>query len=125
MIDFTNFKPDGQSPIYLQILTFIKHGAVAGTIENGDPLPSRRNLSALLGINPNTVQKAFSMLEDEGLVESRTGAKSVMVLDEEKIKRLRRELLSESIKALTEAMHQMDISKEEALALIEKYWEEE
>lgn len=122
MISFINFKADGQSPIYQQILLFIKKGAVAGTIENGDELPSRRNLSALLGINPNTVQKAFSQLEEEGLIESHSGAKSVMVLNPEKIEALRTELLTEDIKNLASSMKQMNISKEEALNLIEKYW---
>ena len=122
MINFENFKADGQSPIYQQILLFIKKGAVAGTIENGDELPSRRNLSALLGINPNTVQKAFSQLEEEGLIESHSGAKSVMILSPEKMEALRTELLTEDVKALTASMKQMNISKEEAISLIEKYW---
>ena len=122
MINFENFKADGQSPIYQQILLFIKKGAVAGTIKDGDELPSRRNLSALLGINPNTVQKAFSQLEEEGLIESHSGAKSVMVLNPEKIEALRTELLTEDIKNLASSMKQMNISKEEALNLIEKYW---
>lgn len=123
MINFENFKADGQSPIYQQILLFIKKGAVAGTIENGDELPSRRNLSALLGINPNTVQKAFSQLEEEGLIESHSGAKSVMVLNPEKIESLRTELLTEDVKNLASSMKQMNISKEEAIKLIEENWD--
>ena len=48
--------PDSGTPIYLQIIDFIKGGLAAGTIVYGDELPSRRVLSAILGINPNTVQ---------------------------------------------------------------------
>ena len=55
------------TPIYLQILLFIKRGIIAGTVVNGDELPSRRVLSALLGVNPNTVQKAYRLLEEDGL----------------------------------------------------------
>ena len=123
MINFDNFQADGQSPIYQQILLYIKKGAVAGTIKNGDELPSRRNLSALLGINPNTVQKAFSQLEEEGLVESHSGAKSVMTLSSQKIDELRTELLTEDIRNLASSMKQMNISKEEAIKLIEKNWD--
>ncbi|MDO5331240.1 MAG: GntR family transcriptional regulator [Bacillota bacterium] len=122
MINFENFKADGQSPIYQQILLYIKKGAVAGTIKDGDELPSRRNLSALLGINPNTVQKAFSQLEEEGLAISHSGAKSVMTLSSEKLAALRTELLTEDIKNLTSSMKQMNISKEEAIKLIEENW---
>ena len=62
MITFDDFKADGKLPVYQQILDYIKRGAVAGTIADGDELPSRRVLSARLGINPNTVQKAFALL---------------------------------------------------------------
>ena len=124
MISFDTFKPTEGTPIYQQILLYIKRGAVAGIICDGDELPSRRVLSALLGINPNTVQKAFHMLEEEELIESQTGAKSIMKLNEEKIVKLREDLLREDIRSITESLRQMGISKDEALRLIEKFWEE-
>ena len=125
MISFDTFKPGDGTPIYLQILLFIKRGAVAGTILDGDELPSRRVLSALLGINPNTVQKAFRMLEDEDLIESQTGAKSTMKLNDEKIVKLREDLLREDIRSITESLRQMGITREEAVRLIERFWDEE
>ena len=57
-------------------MRYVKRGVVSGAIVDGDELPSRRVVSALLGVNPNTVQKAYRALEDEGLIESHTGAKS-------------------------------------------------
>ena len=125
MISFDTFKPTEGTPIYLQILLYIKRGAVAGTIHDGDELPSRRVLSALLGINPNTVQKAFHLLEEEELIVSQTGAKSVMKISEEKITKLREDLLKENIRDITGSLRQMGISREEALGLIGQFWEEE
>ena len=81
MISFEDFVMEPGVPIYLQILRYIKRGVAAGTIRDGDELPSRRVLSALLGVNPNTVQKAYRVLEEEALIESHTGARSYMVLD--------------------------------------------
>ena len=124
MILFDTFTPVDGSPIYLQIVTFIKRGAIAGSIRDGDELPSRRVLSALLGINPNTVQKAFRLLEEERLIESRTGAKSCMTLDEEKLRRLKKDMLSQDIRGVIEALKQMGISKQDALQLIDENWEE-
>ncbi|MBQ6660257.1 MAG: GntR family transcriptional regulator [Lachnospiraceae bacterium] len=124
MISFMEFKPTDGTPIYQQILLYIKRGAVAGTIRDGDELPSRRELSALLGINPNTVQKAFKMLEDEKLIESQTGTKSSMTLNDAMIRKLREDLLKDDIKSMTEALRQMGITKDEALRLIERFWEE-
>ncbi len=125
MISFEGFKPTDGSPIYQQILNYIKRGAVAGTIRDGDELPSRRVLSALLGINPNTVQKAFKLLEDEQLIASNQGAKSFMTLNSETIEKMKIDLLTDEIRSITQALIQMGISKDEAHKLIDKYWGEE
>ena len=123
MISFEHFLMEDGTPIYLQILLYIKRGIIAGTIQNNDELPSRRMLSALLSVNPNTVQKAYRMLEDEGLIESRSGAKSYMVLDEEKMNLIKEELLENDAQTIVRAMKQMGLSKAEAITLIEKFWE--
>ena len=124
MISFDSFILKDDSPIYHQILTFLKRGMIAGTIQNGDELPSRRVLSAMLGVNPNTVQKSYRILEEEGLVQSHSGAKSCVMLDGDKIARLRREMLEGDGKAIVHALRQMGLDKDQALALIETYWNE-
>lgn len=125
MISFDDFRPVDGKPIYLQILEYIKRGAVAGIIRDGDELPSRRVLSALLGINPNTVQKAFKTLEDEDLITSRAGAKSFMTLDGEKLRHLRAELLEDTVSEMVRKLREMGLSKEEALHLLSGHWEKE
>ncbi len=125
MISFEGFKTEEGTPVYQQILLYIKRGAVAGVIKDGDDLPSRRVLSALLGINPNTVQKAFRLLEEEGLIESRLGAGSVMVLSDERVAQLRAELLTDDIRGITRALKLTGVSRAEALELIDRYWDEE
>ena len=122
MISFEGLKMTDTSPIYIQILQYIKRGVVAGTIKDGDELPSRRMLSALLGVNPNTVQKAYRLLEEEGLIRSHTGAKSCMVLSPERIARIREELLEEDARQAVEKLRQMGLSMDEACSLIRKYW---
>lgn len=122
MISFELFRIQDGSPIYLQILLYIKRGIIAGIICDGDELPSRRVLSALLGVNPNTVQKAYKMLEDEGLIQSRAGAKSCVAVTEAKILEIREELLEEDAKGAVTVLKAMGVSKEEAHALIDKYW---
>ena len=76
MLSFSGFRLEDGSPIYQQIIRYLEQGIAAGTIRDGDGLPSRRVLSAQLGVNPNTVQKACRMLEEAGLITSRSGAKS-------------------------------------------------
>ena len=125
MISFDSFVITDKGPIYMQILRYIQRGIAGGRIVDGDELPSRRVLSALLGINPNTVQKAYRLLEEKGLIESHTGAKSLMRLDLETIEVIRAELLESDAKAVVGTMKQLGISKTQALALIERYWGEE
>ena len=125
MISFEKFIMEDGMPIYLQILQYIKRGIIAGTFTNGDELPSRRMLSALLGVNPNTVQKAYRMLEDEGLISSHSGAKSYMVLNEETVARVRVQLLEGDAIGIVLSMKQMGLSKAEAIALLENYWDKE
>lgn len=79
-------------------------------------------LSALLGVNPNTIQKAFAILEEEGLMESRPGAKSYMLISEQQAEKIREQLLEADATAIVSSLKQMGLTREQALALIEKYW---
>ena len=123
MISFDGFHMEEGIPIYQQILLYLKRGIVAGEYHDGDELPSRRTLSALLGVNPNTVQKAYRQLEEEQLICSHTGAKSFMILDADKIAQIRAELLESDVKSVVQSMKQMGLSQAEALRLIEHYWD--
>lgn len=125
MLNFDRLVLDESGPIYLQILRYVKQGIAAGTIENGEELPSRRVVSALLGVNPNTVQKAYRMLEEEGLIQSHTGAKSCVVADEAARARVRTQLLGQDARAMISAMKQMGVTREEALALLDTLWKED
>ena len=122
MVNFDGFKASGGNPIYLQIIYFVKRGIASGAIADGDEMPSRRVLSALLGINPNTVQKAFRALEDDGLIVSRSGAKSYVSAGPERIEALKSELLKEDLLGMIDALRQSGVSLEEAIELIRANW---
>lgn len=123
MISFDDFHMEEGIPIYQQILLYLKRGIVAKEYLDGDELPSRRTLSALLGVNPNTVQKAYRQLEEDQLICSHTGAKSYMMLDADKVAQIRAELLESDVKSVVQSMKQMGLSQSEALRLIENYWD--
>ena len=125
MISFESFILEDNVPIYLQIVGFVKRGIVAGSIPDGAEMPSRRMLSALLGVNPNTVQKSYAMLEEEGLIHSRTGAKSCVAADAAAIRRLRGELLGQNLKTVIDAMKQMGMTLEDAQTALADHWEVE
>ncbi len=125
MLDFDSYKQEKGIPIYLQLIGFIKRAIAAASVKDGEELPSRRYLSARLGINPNTVQKAFALLELEGLIVSRGGSGSVFTLPEEKIEEVKKELLKEDLEKTVSAMKRSGLNFEEAAALLKEYWEAE
>ena len=125
MISFQAFRQTDGTPIYLQIIRYIQQGLAAGTIRDGDELPSRRVLSALLAVNPNTVQKAFRLLEDKGLVTSRAGAKSYIQATPEQIAVLRRELLETELQTMVDAARRMGLTREEAHRLLDTLYDKE
>lgn len=125
MISFERFQKEDSVPVYLQIIFYIKRGIASGAIVDGDTLPSRRVVSALLGVNPNTVQKAYRILEEESLIQSRSGAKSCMVLDQDVMKRIRRELVENDTRTIVNALRQMGLDRAEVHRLIDRLWEEE
>ena len=122
MITFEDFILQDDSPIYWQIIRYVKQGIVSGVIENGEEMISRRALSALLGVNPNTIQKAYHTLEEEGIIKSRAGAKSCVDVDDVVKQSIRKTLLLQETSSWVQAMKQMGVSKEEAFGLIEENW---
>jgi DNA-binding transcriptional regulator YhcF (GntR family) len=124
MLSFDAFSPVAGIPIYIQIILHVKRGIAAGTVTDGEEIPSRRVLSALLGINPNTAQKAYRLLEEVGLIESRAGAKSYIRVSAGTVETVRRELLLREVKGTVYTLKEMGLSREEALAYVRDFWDE-
>ncbi len=70
--------PAGPEPIFAQIVAMVKRAAASGKLAPGDRLPTVRELAAELVVNPNTVARAYQMLEAEGVTTSRRGAGTVI-----------------------------------------------
>jgi GntR family transcriptional regulator len=66
--------PTTGQPLYLQLMQQIRHAVETGGLRNGDQLPGIRTLAEELVVSPNTVVKAYSELEHEGLLELRQGS---------------------------------------------------
>ena len=60
-------------PIYEQVRDGLRHLVVTGAIGQGEAFPSVRAMAASLAINPNTIQRAYAALEDEGYLVTRPG----------------------------------------------------
>jgi GntR family transcriptional regulator len=74
MAIWIQISPGSDEPIYAQIVAQISEAVARGHVSVGDKLPPVRKLAAELVINPNTVARAYSALEQAGLVTTKTGA---------------------------------------------------
>ena len=97
MIEFHRDNRSGLAP-YLQIVQQVKEASRLGLLAHGDQLPTVREVVTQLAVNPNTVLKAYRMLEYEGLVEGRPGQGTFVVgtlggLPPETFPRIRRKML--------------------------------
>ncbi|HVS47184.1 MAG TPA: GntR family transcriptional regulator [Verrucomicrobiae bacterium] len=60
-------------PVYVQLAEQVLHALARGSLRNGDRLPAVRDVAAMLGVNPNTVNRAYSELQREGVLETKRG----------------------------------------------------
>jgi GntR family transcriptional regulator len=123
ILDFGGLRLVDGVPIYLQIIRYVKANIISGRTVDGDEMPSRRVLSALLGVNPNTIQKACRQLEEEGLIVSYAGAKSLISVDERKKQEILKEMGEEEAKNFIRLMKAMGLSLEDAVKLLYGLWE--
>src|SRR5690349_5007650 len=72
--------PLAGQPLYLQLMEQIRHAAESGLLREGDQLPGIRTLAEELVVSPNTVVKAYTELEREGLLELRQGSGAFITL---------------------------------------------
>ena len=106
-------------PVYAQIVEQIKRAIASGAIRAGDPLPSLRETAVKLRINPLTVSKAYKLLEQEGLIETRHGLGSFVTAGStETAEDLRREALRRSVDALISDAHAVGLALNELQELI-------
>lgn len=124
MVDFSGLEFVDGPPIYLQIMAYVKRGVVGGSVAHGDELPSRRVLSVQLGVNPNTIQKAYRLLEEEGLLTSHAGSKSYIQVTHQTLTILRQELLGAELSAMVSNLKAMGATKDQAITLLSNLWEE-
>jgi GntR family transcriptional regulator len=66
--------PSAGQPLYLQLMQQIRHGVETGVLQHGEELPGIRTLAKDLVVSHNTIAKAYTELEHEGLLELRLGS---------------------------------------------------
>ena len=105
---------DGR-PIYEQVRDGLRRLIITGAIPAGDKLPSVRNMAAQLAINPNTIQRAYESLEQEGYAYSIPGKGSFAALPMDVTASRREELLAK-LDAIVQELIYLGLAPEEIAA---------
>lgn len=108
--------------LYLQLRNQIVLGIATSRFREGDALPSVRQLAENIGINMHTVNKAYSVLKQEGFVKVDRRRGAVIAIDIDKIQAL--EEMRESLQVILAKAVCKNISREEVHSLIDEIYEE-
>ncbi len=108
--------------IYLQLRNQIVLGIATARFREGDTLPSVRQLAESIGINMHTVNKAYSVLRQEGFVKVDRRKGAVIAIDIDKIQAV--EELRETMKVILAKAWCKNISREEVHSLIDEIYED-
>lgn len=96
---------------------------ISGQLRPGDTFPSVRTLSRELKINPNTAHKIVAYLVNEGLLETRPGIGTVVVVLPDATRKERTQLLGQEIEELVVEAKRLGIDREEMLLSISAHWQ--
>ncbi len=117
MILQINFKSG--MPIYLQVVDQIKAAAASGALRPGEMLPSIRPLAEELRVNRNTIAKAYSELENLGVIETLPGRGCFLKENHSGLrKEVRRKLLIAEIDQVIVQAHHLQVARDEFLELL-------
>ena len=112
-----NFKSG--KPVYLQVVDQIKVAAASGALQAGESLPSIRPLAEELRVNRNTIAKAYSELESQGVIETLPGKGCFLKENNSPLKKdVRRKLLIEEIDQAIVQAHHLQVPRGEFIELV-------
>jgi GntR family transcriptional regulator len=115
-----SLNPAAGTPVYVQLMQQVRHAVETGVLRHGDLLPGIRTLAQELVVSHNTVAKAYSELEHEGLLELRHGSGAYISArrnskpHEEKLR-----LAQQRVRRLVESLHEDGLSEEAISRLFE------
>ena len=108
--------------IYMQLCNQIIIGIATSKLQEGDPLPSVRQMADTIGINMHTVNKAYAVLKQEGFIQLDRRRGAVVAIDVNRIKAM--EGLKEQLLVLLAQSRCKGITREEVHTLVDEIFDE-
>lgn len=114
-----------RDPLYEQVVRHFKEEIAAGKLAPGQEVPSRRELASQLKINPNTAQRAYKEMEEQGLIHTESNSPSKITEDQSILGAVQDELLGEAVSSFVSAIRPIQVPLDKVMGLIkEKYTDE-
>lgn len=107
-------------PIYTQLIEHFKLSIASGELKPGDKLKSVRDLAVWAGVNPNTMQRALSELERDGLVITQRTSGKFVTEDENVVHRVKSELAEAKTAEFLSYMHSLGLSSADISELVKE-----
>ena len=117
--------PKSKQPLYEQLVDQLRKQLFLGVIEAGQALPSVRQLATELGINPNTIQKAYRRMEAEGMIISVPGKGSFISDDLADMLKKQRDEQLEKTRQQIKTCREMGLDRETIERLTDEVYKEE
>jgi GntR family transcriptional regulator len=116
-------KFNNRDPVYVQVIRHFKEQIAKGVFEPGQEIPSRRELANQLKINPNTAQRAYKEMEEQGLIFTERNLPSRITKDDNVLKMVREELILEAVDTFVHSVRSINVPLNEVLHLVQKKYE--
>ena len=116
--------PRSKQPLYEQLVEQLRRQIILGGMEAGAAMPSVRQLATELGINPNTIQKAYRRMEEEGMILSIPGKGSFVSDDLADMLTKQRENQRSKARQMLQACRETGLTKEEITQMVEEIYKE-
>ena len=105
-------------PIFIQIIEHIEYDIVSGVLPPGAKVPSVRELASEAAVNPNTMQRALSEMERQGLMRTERTSGRYVTDDEDAIASLKKNLASLGVDGFIKQMKRLGLDRDEVLKLV-------
>jgi GntR family transcriptional regulator len=113
-----NVNFNNRDPVYLQIVRYFKEKIANGELEPGVEIPSRRELANRMKVNPNTAQRAYKEMEEQGLIYTEKNHPSKITTDKKILGKVRDELLVEAVDMFVTSVRSINVPVDELLDLV-------
>jgi len=118
------FIVNNREPVYLQVVRHFKQQIAKRLLEAGQEIPSRRELAVQFNINPNTVQKAYKEMEEQGLITTERNFPSKITTDINVLNGVRNELIMEAVNEFVDSIKVINVPVEELLTMVKQNYEQ-